>query len=229
MSMPVQMSTFKAPYSALSVPIMTPKVALSEPSASKKRRCSRKVNFGADKTLAHIESSLEFTQEEKDDRWYRSSEISTFKTEARHLCRSRTGGVSNSCRDASIPKHSARNDDDKDLTSVTRSDGSDNSKESARGLDVYYPSRQRFCKRFIQHVLEAYHVRCAGNDEHVSLLAEKWSKKSLNRAIDMAKKDFLAAYFPYELDYESLSEDSASTLVQSAQQKQGPQVLTTSA
>ena len=215
------MSTFNAQYS-MSCPGALA-LAPSKPSPSKKRRC-RKVKFGPDVTLAYIESSCDFTQSEKDDRWYRQAQIYSFKEDARKLCRTRI-------EDASIPRHSVRNGQSSVSITAFIDEPNDISKDSARGLDVYYPSRQRYNKKFIQHVLEAYHVRCAGNNGHVALLSEKWSKKNLNRAIEMAKKDFFAAYFPEELESESIHEQNpmlASTLMRNPRQ-QAPKVLATTA
>ena len=154
-------------------------------SVCKRPRC-RQVEFGPDVTFAYIESSSEFTQVEKDDRWYRPSEIESFKKGARNLCRTQLDA-----KNASIPRHSPTQTVRKGLGNAAN----DTLQDSCRGLDVYYPARQRFGKKYIQHVLEAYHVRCVGNDVHVALLAEKWSKKSLQRAQMMAKKDFICAYY----------------------------------
>jgi len=173
-----------------------------EPSPSKKQRRCRKVGFGVDR-IALIESAIEFTQEECDDRWYRSTQIASFKEEAKQIVRK--SDAKHNGYDASIPRHTIRNDE-QGVSTTTSADNNNNSqtndtsKDSTRGLDVYYPSRQRFCKKYIQHVLEAYHVRCVGNDEHVALLAEKWGKKSLMRAISMAKKDFVVAYLQEEVE-----------------------------
>ncbi len=208
------------PSIAMAMELSLPKEA---PSPTKKRKC-RKVGFGGEITLAYIESAFDYTQEEKDDRWYRSSTISGFKDDARRLCRGRIEDVRNGCSPRRRVRKSLGNDGQNDL-----------SNDSIRGLDVYAPSRQRFNKKYIQHVLEAYHVRCVGNDEHVALLAEKWSKKSLTRAVNMGEKDFMAAYFSKEDDIESLSEEKPiigpSTLMRDSQhvQQKVPKILATMA
>jgi len=178
--------------SGFNTPCCCPSVALAlspgehvHQSPCKRRRC-RKVEFGPDVTLAYIESSSEFTQVEKDDRWYRSSQVESFKKGARNLCRTQLDA-----NNASIPRHSPT----QTLRKGHNNAANDTLQDSCRGLDVYYPARQRFGKKYIEHVLEAYHVRCVGNDVHVALLAEKWSKKSLNRAQIMAKKDFICAHY----------------------------------
>jgi len=164
-------------------------------SPTKKRRC-RKVGFKHTTNLVYIESAFEFTQVEKDDRWYRNTEIASFKESARMLCRSMLESAKSG----------------KDESSEDDEQRSGEQRESTRGLEAYKPSRQRFSKRFTQHVLEAYYVRCVGNDEHVALLAEKWSKKGLARAIDTAEKDFSAAYTPDEAESERAPEDAAAAL-----------------
>jgi hypothetical protein len=185
----------------VSIPPPPPMRAVTpEPSPSKKQRRCRKVGFGMDR-IALIESAIEFTQEECDDRWYRSTQIASFKEEAKQIVRKYD--AKHNGTDASIPRHTIRNDE-REVSPTTsannNSQNKDTSENSTRGLDVYIPSRQRFCKKYIQHVLEAYHVRCVGNDEHVALLAEKWGKKSLMRAISVAKKDFVVAYLPEEVE-----------------------------
>ena len=179
---------------------------------TKKRRC-RRIAFGPDKTLAYIETAFEFTQQDKDDRWYSSNEMGSFKQTARNLCRRRIKDSKNKSIDTAIPKHSASTRSPagvatgNDVNTDSRDDH-DNDKEdeedSIRGMDVYYPARQKYCKKFISHVLEAYHVRCAGNDEQVALLAEKWSVKSQQRATKNGMNDFYIAYFQEECEYESM-------------------------
>jgi len=228
MATPVSpLATYNPAYPMAPCPPMALAMELSLPkearSPTKKRKC-RKVGFGGEMTLAYIESAFDYTQEEKDERWYRSSTISGFKEDARRLCRSRIDDVRNGCS----PRRRVR----KSLPSVS-DEQSNLSDDSIRGLDVYAPSRQRFNKKYIQHVLEAYHVRCKGNDEHVALLAEKWSKKSLARAASMGEKDFMAAYFKGD-DNESLCEKTIigpSTLMRDSQhvQQKVPKILATMA
>ena len=200
---PLRTVTPCSPDEAL-VKMRKPEEVSAEPSSpTKKRRCG-KVDFGQDTTVAYIESAFELTQIEKDDRWYRPSEIATFRDSARKLCRDK-------------------------LESLGGDEQNGEQKESTRGLDVYYPSRQRFSKRFIQHVLEAYYVRCVGNDEHVALLAEKWSKKSLARATEMAKKDFLVAYFTDEVEYECPPENAGTLSTALLRDPKGLKIVTTPA
>ena len=176
-------------------------------ASTKKCRCWR-VAFGPDETLACIETALEFTQQDKDDRWYRPSEMKSFKQTARNLCHKRMHNAKNKNNniDTSIPRHSAITDRNAGVTSssVVNTKYVYEEEDSIRGMGVHFSARQRFRKKFIQHVLEAYYVRCVGNDEHVALLAKKWSVKSQKRAITAGIKDFYVAYFPEECEYESM-------------------------
>lgn len=133
-------------------------------SPKKHKTARRGVSFGAVKTLALIEKSSEMTKDEKDSRWFQQKELDHIKVSARHLCVQQSKGFEISPED------------------------------STRGMDVYFPSRQRNHKKFIEHVLEAYHFRCAGDQEHVRQLVERWSAKSRNRASIRAQQDFLEAY-----------------------------------
>ena len=206
----------------MTMPIPTPMLP-SNPSPTKKRRC-RRVAFGPDETLAYIETALEFTQQDKDDRWYRPSEMESFKQTARNLCHKRMHNSKNNIIDTAIPRHSDSTDRNAGVTSsVVNTKYLYDEEDSIRGMDVYYSARQRYCKKFIQHVLEAYYVRCVGNDEHVALLAEKWSVKSQKRAITAGMKDFYVAYFPEECEYESMlyrKEMLLSTITMRQQQPQ---------
>lgn len=114
--------------------------------------------------VAYIENANDLTAEEKDCRWYQLEELQEIKAAARGLCVQETKG-------------SGIGEDD-----------------STRGMDVYYPSRQRNNRKFVEHVLEAYHFRCAGNAEHVRQLVERWSTKSRQRASMKAQQDYLDAY-----------------------------------
>ena len=224
-SMAISAQPLSAKTYSSACPLPCPAMAISTtPKQSPtKRQKRRKVGFGPEVTLAYIESAFDFTQDEKDERWYRTSTISGFKEDARRLCRGRIDDVRNGCSPrVRVRKSLAKNNSNSNNIPSNSSNEKqrDLSHDSIRGLDVYAPSRQRFTKKYIQHVLEAYHVRCVGNDEHVALLAEKWSKKSLTRAINMGEKDFLAAYFSKEVDEESLLEKPLLT-----QQQQVPKIL----
>ncbi|KAG7368891.1 hypothetical protein IV203_031634 [Nitzschia inconspicua] len=135
-------------------------------NSSKKRKTSpsRRVSFGPTDTMACIERSSDLTEEDKECRWFQAHELEEIKSTARNLCVQESKGI-----------HIA-------------------AKESTRGMDVYFPSRQRHNRKFINHVLQACHYRCVGDSEQVRLLVERWSAKSRQRAMDRAHQDFQEAY-----------------------------------
>ena len=148
-------------------PASTP--TTSTHSVKRRKTCSRNVSFHHSDELAYIESAADLTQVERDCRWYQADELQEIKSAARRLCvQEAKGGLGSS----SISEQ----------------------KESTRGMDVYYPSRQRNNRKFVEHVLEAYHFRCHGNAEHVRQLVERWSIKSRERASLRAQQDYLEAY-----------------------------------
>jgi hypothetical protein len=133
-------------------------------SPKKRKAVSRRVTFAPIENLAFIETRSDLTEQDKDCRWFQSRELHDIKSRARHLCLQESKGM------------------------VASSD------ESTRGMDVYFPSRQRHNKKFIEHVLEAYRFRCAGDSEHVGLLVERWSIKSRKRATERAQQDYMEVY-----------------------------------
>jgi hypothetical protein len=68
--------------------------------------------------------------------------------------------------------------------------------DSTRGMDVYFPSRQRAHAKYVYHILQAYYVHYAGNPEYVAQLSEKWSFRSKERALAVGIQDTYEAYFP---------------------------------
>jgi hypothetical protein len=171
-------------------------------SRNSKRRKSpprtKGVTFGSSTThtvLAYIESIDDMTEDEMNDRWFHPGELQETKSKAVKLCQKHYKSKKQ------IDKSFGSDDAD--------ADGED---ESIRGMDVYFPSRQRHHKSFVQHVLEAFHVRCAGNEEHVSLLAEKWSCKSRERAIKTALQDWREVY-----SFSDVTVVSTATVLFSAQ------------
>ena len=194
---------------------------------TKKLRCTisttdnnkRGVYFGNDVTLAYIETSGEITKEEKDNRWYQSIELESFKQSARSLCRERIlrskdvkeNDNSNNNEDEddnsnssdSIQSQSQNQNDQTQNNQVElleeNNNAADNSEieivDSLRGMGAYFPSRVRYCKKYIKHVLVAYHVKCGPtNKENVAYLATKWSRKNQQRAVETGRNDFCAAY-----------------------------------
>ena len=194
---------------------------------TKKLRCTTsttnnnkgRVYFGNDVTLAYIETSGEITKEEKDNRWYQSIELESFKQSARSLCRERIlrsqdikeNNNSNNNEDEddnsnssdSIQSQSQNQNDQTQNNQVElleeNNNAADNSEieivDSLRGMGAYFPSRVRYCKKYIKHVLVAYHVKCGPtNKENVAYLATKWSRKNQQRAVETGRNDFCAAY-----------------------------------
>jgi hypothetical protein len=167
---------------------------------TKKLRCNatnnkRRVYFGNDITLAYIESSCEITKEEKGNRWYQSIELESFKQSARSLCRERIFRNNNKEEDEDENNSDSSQSQDQNQVEVEENSTDENETDSLRGMGVYYPSRVRYCKKYIKHVLVAYHVKCGPtNKEHVALLATKWSSKNQQRAVETGTNDFCAAY-----------------------------------
>lgn len=208
--LPKTPETARSPYRTVS-PLPTMADFSVRPSPAKRRRC---LSFAPEKTISYIETSSEMSQEQKDAVWYRGTEMASFKEKARSLCRKRMHDST------MIPRHSITVDNIEGVAALTCNSATNNDgreEDSMRGMDIYLPARQKYCKKFVQHVLEAYHVRCVGNGEHVALLSEKWSKKSVKRAVATGKKDFFIAYFPEEYEYETLMNQKqriASTIMQ---------------
>lgn len=125
------------------------------------------VTFGGIQSLDFIESSRDMTDQDIEDRWFTRSQLYDFKRNARTLCKEEHRG--------------------KDI-------GED---ESTRGMDVYFPARQKSHSKYIYHVMQAFHVDCKGNPEYVAQLCEKWSAKSRDRAMLAGIQDFYQAYFPH--------------------------------
>lgn len=124
-----------------------------------------RISFGPTEILSYIETTHELSWDERAERWYRPDEMEQMKRSARTLCQMQAKG------------HELSADD------------------SIRGMDVYYPSRQRNHKKHVYHVLEAYRFICAKNNDHVAQLSEKWSFKNKERASAQGMKDFYEAYF----------------------------------
>jgi hypothetical protein len=124
-----------------------------------------RISFGPSQILAYIETTQELNRDELAQKWYQPDELQQMKHLARTLCQMEAKG------------HRIPADD------------------SIRGMDVYYPSRQRNHKKHVYHVLQAYHYHCAKNDHHVALLSEKWSFKNKERASAKGLEDFYEAYF----------------------------------
>jgi hypothetical protein len=78
--------------------------------------------------------------------------------------------------------------------------------DSTRGMDVYFPSRQRNHAKYIFHMVHAYHVH--GNPDYVAQLAEKWSAKSTERALVAGRQDFYEAHMIQQTEVPTTSTQS---------------------
>jgi hypothetical protein len=139
----------------------------------------KSVSFSAMDQYAMIESSEDWTEDERNASWYGRSELDACKSKARKLCQQHykknpTNANANASTTSSIP-----------------------SDESVRGMEVYFPSRQRAHAKFVFHVLHAYHVQCVGNPDYVGQLCAKWSAKASERALVNGIQDFYEAYLPH--------------------------------
>ena len=134
-----------------------------------------------DVSVSYIESCADMDQPHRDQVWFRRSELEQIKRSAKDLCK---------LVNKNVP--------------VAPGD-------SIRGMDVYFPSRQRAHSKFVFHVLQAYHVKCDRNSEYVGLLAESWSSKSKERALVNGIQDFYEAYFPHMVQQQQKTEVTAST------------------
>lgn len=126
----------------------------------------KNVSFGGIKSINYIESARDMSNQDVEDRWFTRSQLGEFKASARTLAKQEYHG--------------------KPISSL----------ESTRGMDVYFPHRQRYHAKYVQHVLEAYHVRCKGNPELVAQLCENWSTKSRDRSMVAGIEDFYSANVP---------------------------------
>jgi hypothetical protein len=127
----------------------------------------RQVSFGGVQSVDYIESVMDMTDQDIVDRWYSKDELQGFKQAAKDLC---------------MGERSGKQIDDEE--------------SSTRGMDVYFPGRQRHQAKYVYHVLQALKVHCVGRPDHVALLCEKWSAKGTTRATKRALQDFHEAYVP---------------------------------
>ena len=126
----------------------------------------KSVSFGGIQSIDYIESARDMSMEDVEDRWFTREQLQEFKASARTL--------------AKLEYHG------KPISNL----------ESTRGMDVYFPQRQRSHSKYVKSVLEAYHVRCKGDPELVAQLCEKWSTKSRDRSMLTGIEDFYSAYVP---------------------------------
>lgn len=125
----------------------------------------KRVSFGGVQSIHHIESSMDMTDEDVEDRWFTKTELAEFKSNARNLFKRELEG-----------------------TPV------DQRMDSTRGMDIYLPQRQRTHTSYVRHVFEAYHFRCQGHPEYVAELCQRWTSKSRERAHAIGIQDYYAAH-----------------------------------
>jgi len=133
-------------------------------SNEERRWKSRRVRFAAADTVVCIESTDDWTDYERHASIWSASELFCIKKSAKSMCKR---------------YHKAN-------VIQTETD-------SIRGMDVYFPSRQRAHAKYIAHVVQASrgHLK-----EQLAHLCDKWSQTSKERAAAVALQDFYEAYFP---------------------------------
>jgi len=135
-------------------------------STSSMSKTKREVSFSGKDTVTFVESSEDWTDEERDNSWFTSEELEHLKKRAIKLCKNEVMGKKIS------------------------------SEDSTRGMGIYFPARKEAHANFVYHVLLAYHDTHYGNPDHVAHLAEKWSLANKENAHTIAVRDMYEAYFP---------------------------------
>ncbi|CAJ1928260.1 unnamed protein product [Cylindrotheca closterium] len=130
----------------------------------------RNVSFGAKDSVAFIESSEDWTDEERDNTWFTPNELDRIKKRAIKLCKHESLGLA-------IPVE-----------------------DSTRGMGIYFPTRKEAHAEFVYQVLLAYHDTYAGDSDYVAHLAEVWSVANKEMAHTVAVRDMYEAYFPNMLE-----------------------------
>ena len=125
------------------------------------------ISFSEMDSVVFVESSEDWTDEERENTWFSRKELENFRQQARKLCLKETQGYVLSEED------------------------------STRGMDIYFPSRKELHVQYIFHVLKAYYEQCAGNPDQVAFFAEKWSRRNTERALMTGIYDLCEAYFPH--------------------------------
>jgi hypothetical protein len=148
---------------------------LKEEESLMPRPTKQGVSFSKKNFINRIESSEEWSDDERNNTWFSTSELEHFKGNARKLCQ----------REAK-----------KDFISP---------EESTRGMSVYFSSRKRRHAQHVFHVLRAYYEQFPGNSEYVAHLSEKWSDANRTRAFRTGIRDMYEAYFPHLIEQTQFS------------------------
>lgn len=135
-------------------------------SSSLPTKSNRGVSFSKMDSVVLIESSEDWSQEERDNSWYRQHALEKCKKKAIKLCRREAKG------EATKPE------------------------DSTRGMEIYFPARKKAHAEYTYYVLFAYYEQFAGNPEYVAHLAEKWSAANKEQAHIVGIRDMYEAYFP---------------------------------
>jgi len=143
-------------------------------------KTSREVSFSGKDTVTFVESSEDWTDEERDNAWFTPEELDHIKRRAIKLCKNEALGKSIS------------------------------SKDSTRGMEIYFPARKKAHANFVYHVLVAYHETHVGNPDKVANLAEKWSLANKTNAHTIAVRDMYEAYFPYMMEQQPKKSSSCT-------------------
>ena len=130
---------------------------------------STTISFSEYDSVMFVESSEEWTEEEREKTWFSSFELDGFRREARQLCLIQSHGFVLS------------------------------EQHSTRGMDIYFPSRKEAHKQYVHYILKAYYEQCKGNADQVAHFAEKWSRRNTERAITEGISDMCEVYFPHML------------------------------
>jgi hypothetical protein len=139
-------------------------------SSSFPSKLNRGVSFSGMDSVVPIESSEDWSEEERDNTWFRQYALDKCKKNAIKLCRREAKG------EATKPQ------------------------DSTRGMDIYFPARKELHAEYVFHVLCAYHEQFTGNPDYVAHLAANWSATNKERAHTVAIRDMYEAYFPHMME-----------------------------
>lgn len=142
---------------------------------------NREVSFAGKDSVAFIESSEDWTDEERETTWFAPHELARIKKRAIKLCKHEALG-------RPIP-----------------------AEDSTRGMGIYFPTRKEAHAEFVYQVLLAYHDTYVGNADYVAHLAEMWSVANKEMAHTIAVRDMYEAYFPNMLLEQQQSKNKKSS------------------
>jgi hypothetical protein len=142
-------------------------------SSSLPSKLNRGVSFSGMDSVVLIESSEDWSEEERDNTWFGQYALQKCKKRAIKLCRREAKGK------ATTPQ------------------------DSTRGLDIYFSARKKLHAEYVFHVLCAYHQQFVENPDYVAHLAGKWSAANKERAHTVAIRDVYEAYFPHMMEQQN--------------------------